>query len=207
MRIILSFVCLLIAGTAAQAGPGREALDRFMGELTTLEARFEQSVLDTEHSRQGLFYGTFQLQRPDRFRWDYLVPERKQIIADGRDLWVVDIELNQITQHYQSLALKNTPASVLLSSEPLEKTFEVVELGEKLEMQWIELLPRDQESDVVRILLAFKGDDLLRLELIDAFGQISRFSFFEIKRNPEIPAEQFDYQPPEEWDVFSDYRG
>jgi outer membrane lipoprotein carrier protein len=207
MRILLSFICLLITSAASHAGPGREALDRFMSELTTLEARFEQSVLDTEHSRQGLFYGTFQLQRPDRFRWDYVEPERKQIIADGRDLWIVDVELNQITQHYQPLALKNTPATVLLSNEPLEKTFKIVELGERLEMQWIELLPLDQDSDIVRILLAFKGDNLLRLELIDAFGQISRFSFFEIQRNPALPAEQFDYEPPEGWDVFSDYRG
>jgi len=202
MKFLLGLLCLLIAGTS-QAGPGREALDHFMSELTTLEARFEQSVLDTEHSRQGVFYGTFQLKRPDRFRWDYMTPERKQIIADGRDLWIVDIELNQITQHYQKLALRNTPATVLLSNEPLEKTFEVVELGEKLEMQWVELLPLDKDSDIVRILLAFKGNNLLRLELTDNFGQISRFSFFEIKRNPELPDDQFDYEPPDGWDVFS----
>jgi len=132
-----------------------------------------------------------------------MTPERKQIIADGRDLWIVDIELNQITQHYQKLALRNTPATVLLSNEPLEKTFEVVELGEKLEMQWVELLPLDKDSDIVRILLAFKGNNLLRLELTDNFGQISRFSFFEIKRNPELPDDQFDYEPPDGWDVFS----
>jgi len=199
----LMFSLLAFLAGLAQAGPGREALDRFMSELTTLEARFEQSVLDTEHSRQGVFYGTFQLKRPDRFRWDYVEPERRQVIADGRDVWVVDIELNQITQHYQRWALKHTPASVLLSDEPLEKTFTIVELGEKLGMQWIELLPLDSESNVLRILLAFKGEDLLRLELTDAFGQISRFSFFEIERNPELADEQFDFQPPEGWDVFS----
>lgn len=206
MRLFLIFFCLLFVPTS-HAGPGREALDRFMTELTTLEARFEQSVLDTENSRQGLFYGTFQLQRPDRFRWDYVEPERKQIIADGRDLWVVDVELNQITQHYQPLALKNTPATVLLSNEPIEKTFEVVELGEKLQMQWIELLPRDPESNIVRILLAFKGDDLLRLELTDTFGQISRFSFFQIQRNPDLSPDNFEFDPPPGWDVFSQDMG
>jgi len=202
MKNLMLLFSVLVT-SLAQAGPGREALDRFMSELTTLEARFEQSVLDTEHSRQGVLYGTFQLKRPDRFRWDYVEPERRQVIADGRDVWVVDIELNQVTQHYQRWALKNTPASVLLSNEPLEKTFKIVELGEKLGMQWIELLPRDTESNVLRILLAFKGEDLLRLELTDAFGQISRFSFFEIQRNPELSDEQFDYQPPDGWDVFS----
>jgi len=202
MRSLLVFLCLLQA-LSAQAGPGRDALDRFMGELDTLEAHFEQSVLDTEHSRQGLFQGTFQLKRPNQFRWDYRLPERKQIIADGRDLWIVDVELDQVTQYYQPWALKNTPAVVLLSNEPVEDTFKVVELGERLQMEWIELLPHDPESDIVRILLAFKGDDLLRLELTDTFGQISRFSFSQIRRNPELPPKLFDFEPPDEWDIFS----
>jgi outer membrane lipoprotein carrier protein len=198
---LLALALLLVGST--HAGPGRESLDRFLNELTTLEARFEQAVLDTENNRQGLFHGTVQVKRPDRFRWDYIAPEEKHIIADGRDVWLVDVELNQVTQHYQKWALKNTPATLLLSNEPLENTFDVVELGERQQMQWLELLPVDAESDILRVLLAFKGDRLLRLEMTDKFGQISRFSFFEIKRNPELPDELFEYDPPFGWDVFS----
>jgi len=204
---IFSLILLALASFAANAGPGRDALDRFLAGLDTLEARFEQAVLDTENSRQGLFQGVFQLKRPDRFRWDYLVPEQRQIIADGRDLWIVEDDLEQITQLYQPMALKNSPATVLMSDEPVETTFQVVELGERQGMQWLELLPKAQDSDIVRVLLAFKGDKLLRLELTDKFGQISRFSFFEIKRNPDLPDRQFEYEPPQGWDVFSQERG
>jgi len=206
MRCMKWLLLVLLAGSA-QAGPGREALDLFLTGLSTLEARFEQTVLDTENSRQGLFHGIVQIKRPDRFRWDYIAPEEKQIIADGRDVWMVDVELNQVTQHLQKWALKNTPATVLLSDEPLENTFQVVELGERLQMQWLELLPVDKESDILRILLAFKDGRLLRLETTDKFGQISRFSFFEIKRNPELPDELFEYEAPFGWDVFSQDTG
>lgn len=202
MRLIFGWLLCLLA-LPIQAGPGRDALDRFTTGLESLEARFEQSVLDTENSRQGLFHGVFLLQRPDRFRWDYLAPEEKHIIADGRDLWMVDVELNQVTQVLQSMALKNTPATVLLSSQPLDASFKVVELGERQQLQWLELIPREPESNILRILLAFKGDQLLRLETTDNFGQISRFSFFEIRRNPEIPEQRFEYQPPFGWDVFT----
>lgn len=206
MRLIIGWLlCVLVL--PAQAGPGRDALDRFTSGLKTLEARFEQSVLDTENSRQGLFHGVFLLQRPDRFRWDYLAPEKKHIIADGKDLWVVDVELNQVTQLHQSMALKNTPATVLLSDRPLDDSFKVVELGERQQLQWLELIPSDPDSNILRILLAFKGDRLLRLETTDNFGQISRFSFFEIKRNPDIPVERFEYQPPFGWDVFTQEAG
>jgi len=199
---------LLLTGlqTFSHAGPGREALDDFTRDLSTLDARFEQSVLDTENSREGVFYGVFQMKRPNRFRWDYLVPEKRQIIADGRDLWIVEDELNHITQYRQSLALRGTPATLLLGGESPEEQFKVVELGERQGLQWLELLPKDQESDLVRILVAFKGKDLTRLELTDQFGQISRFSFFEIKRNVEMADAAFDYEPPDGWDIFQDYR-
>lgn len=201
MRVLILCLGLWLTSTV-HAGPGRDALDHFMSDLQSLEARFEQSVLDTENSRQGLMHGVFSLQRPDRFRWDYVAPEERHIIADGRDLWIVDDDLEQITQYYQSLALRNTPATVLLAQESVDKSFKVVELGERVGLEWLELLPRDNESDIVRVLLAFKGDDLKRLELTDQFGQISRFSFFEIKRNPTLPAERFVFEPPPGWDVF-----
>ena len=204
---VVVLVALLAAHVVTHAGPGREAFDRFTADLETLDARFEQNVLDTENSRQGVFYGTFRMKRPDRFRWDYLSPEKRQIIADGRDLWIVEDDLNHVTQYYQSMALKGSPATLLLGNEPIDQQFKVIELGEREGLQWLELLPLDEESDILRVLLAFRDDDLTRLELTDQFGQISRFSFFQIRRNPEIPDSEFDYQPPDGWDIFQDYRG
>lgn len=205
-RIVL-LASLLLAQAIAFAGEGREAFERFTQNLQTLDARFEQNVLDTENSREGVFYGTFRMKRPDRFRWDYLSPEKRQIIADGRDLWIVEDDLNHVTQVYQPTALKGSPATVLLGEGSIDDEFKVVELGERQGLQWLELLPLDEESDILRILLAFKGNDLTRLELTDQFGQISRFSFFQIQRNLEMPDSDFDYQPPDGWDIFQDYRG
>jgi len=195
-----------IAAVSATAGAGRDALDNFTHKLKTVDARFEQSVLDTENGRQGLFHGIFQMKRPGRFRWDYLDPESRHIIADGRDLWVIEDDLNHVTQYYQKMALKGSPALVLLADEPVEKQFKVVELGKREGLEWLELLPLDSESEIVRVLLAFKGNDLTRLELTDQFGQISRFSFFEIRRNPDLPDKNFQYDPPEGWDVVNAQR-
>ena len=50
-------------------------------------------------------------------------------------------------------------------------------MGERLGMQWLELIPRDPESDLVRVLLVFVGPELRHMELSDKFGQISRFRF------------------------------
>jgi Outer membrane lipoprotein-sorting protein len=85
----------------------------------------------------------------------------------------------------------------------VDKEFNVVELGERQGLQWLELSPKDAESDILRILVAFKGDELRKLELTDQFGQISRFTFFEVKRNPPLDDSLFAYQPPPDWDLLN----
>ena len=192
---------LLLAQTIASAGPGREALDQFLDELVTLQAKFEQSVLDTENATSGLMHGLFLLERPGKFRWDYVSPRKQVILADGRDVWIIEEDLKQATRHYQRWALKGTPVAFLALDESVEKDFEVVEIGERLGMQWLELIPRDAESDFNRVLLAFIGPELRQMELNDKFGQISRFRFFEVQRNVPIDPQLFVYQGPDDWDI------
>ena len=56
MKLVLIALLLLIPGSLL-AGPGREALDAFLDDLTTLQATFEQSVLDTENATAGQMHG------------------------------------------------------------------------------------------------------------------------------------------------------
>lgn len=200
---LLFCACLLTLQGAAMAapGPGRLALDEFLDGLSTLQAKFEQSVLDTENATAGQMHGLFLLERPGRFRWDYVVPRKQIILADGRDVWIIEEDLKQVTRHYQEWALKGTPAAFLAMEAKVEDDFEVIEIGERQGMQWLELLPRDPESDFNRILLAFAGKQLLRLELNDKFGQISRFSFYEMQRNLPIDPQLFVYEGKDDWDV------
>jgi len=201
MKKWLVLVLLLWLQAGANAGPGRDALNLFLDELVTLQAKFEQSVLDTENASAGLMHGLFLLERPGRFRWDYVSPRSQIILADGRDVWIIEEDLKQVTRHYQKWALKGTPAAFLALEESIDKDFEVIEIGERLGMQWLELIPRDPESDFNRVLLAFLGNELRHMELNDKFGQISRFRFFDVQRNLPIDPQLFVYQGPDDWDV------
>lgn len=200
LKTMLVAIPLLWHGVAT-AGPGREALDDFLDGLVTLQAKFEQSFLDTENATTGLMHGLFLLERPGKFRWDYVSPRKQVILADGRDVWLIEEELKQVTRHYQKWALKGTPAAFLALDQSVDSDFEVVEIGERLGMHWLELIPRDPESDFNRVLLAFVGNELRHMELNDKFGQISRFRFFEVQRNLPIDSQLFVYQGQDDWDV------
>ena len=200
-RMVLGLLLAAHSVASAAAGPARQALDEFLGGLTTLQAKFEQSVLDTENATSGQMHGLFLLDRPGRFRWDYVIPQKQIILADGRDVWVIEEDLKQVTRHYQKWALKGTPAAFLAMDAEVEDDFEVVEIGERMGMQWLELIPRDPDSDFNRILLAFADGQLQRLELNDKFGQISRFSFYEMQRNLPIDPRLFEFEGKDDWDV------
>ena len=204
MIYLVRGVCLwLLCALAGANANGKARLDAFLDGLTTLEARFEQSVLDTENNKTGLFRGVFMLQRPGRFRWNYDAPYEQSIIADGRDLWIVDADLEQVTQQRQKSALKGTPAALLAENLDIDSEFELVDIGTRQEMEWLELIPRGEDSQFVSILLAFDGNQLMRMEMADKFGQITRFQFFDIVRNAELDPALFKFERPPAYELYA----
>ena len=91
-----------------------------------------------------------------------------------------------------------------MSQRNLHKRFEVIDIGESQSMVWLEFIPRDEESQFTRLLIAFAGKDLRRMEIIDKFGQVSRFQFFDIQRNPILEKGLFKFKAPQGFDVFGE---
>jgi len=200
-RFLIFWLLLCLLPGLSLAGSGPDRLNAFLENLVTLQARFEQSILDKTHSRAERFQGTFSLKRPGQFRWDYHEPYEQLIVADGDRIWVYDSDLEQVSNRSQEDALRGTPAQLLSDTTPLDANFEVIDLGESQDMDWVELIPRDKESQFIRILLAFVGTELRRMEMADQFGQVTRFQFYDSRRNPELPDELFVFVPPAEFDV------
>lgn len=208
MRLIIQLRFFLAGAIALlsfglSAASGSDQLHRFLTSLTTLEAKFEQSVLNQEHTQAVRSQGIFYLERPNKFRWDYSEPESQQIIADGRQIWLYDPELKQVSVQSQESALQGSPAQLLISGDPVENSFEVIDIGRRQNMDWVELIPRDEESQFIRILLAFVNDDLLRIEMADKFGQVTRFQFLDIQHNPTFKSTFFQFVSPHDSDIYS----
>ncbi len=202
MKYLVTFFLLI---SSAFAGQGPDKLRGFLSSIDVLSARFEQSILNMESGEAGRFQGMLYLSRPGKFRWDYTEPYEKQILADGDTVYVVDTDLDQITYVSQDRALKGTPASILVEQGDLNERFEVIDIGESQGMDWVELLPRDEESQFTRILIAFLSDDIRRMEISDKFGQITRFQFYDIEQNPELEKDFFKFKSRQGFDQFGDF--
>ncbi len=203
LTALLGLSVLLSVSANARAASGPEQLERFLQGLNTLSASFEQAVMNPSEGNTGYARGTLYLQRPGRFRWEYRIPDQL-IVADGDRVWMFDKELDQISHWNQESALKGTPALLLSDTGPLRDNFLVSDIGHRNGFEWAELRPRYEESEFDRILLAFSEDKLQRMEIADNFGQITRFRFSQIRRNPGLDPDLFNFEPPSGIDIFSE---
>ncbi|WP_428604894.1 outer membrane lipoprotein chaperone LolA [Sedimenticola sp.] len=193
---------LWLAAMPAGASSSLQQMERFLSDMQSLQASFEQSVLDPQQHQAARSQGVFSMQRPGLFRWDYAEPDKQQIIADGSQIWLLDPDLEQVSVQSQDSALQGTPAMFLIGGDPVEKHFEVIDIGDSQGFAWVELIPRDKESQFVRVLLAFQQNLLQRMEMTDAFGQITRFQFYDIKQNPKFESGFFVFARPEYYDLY-----
>jgi outer membrane lipoprotein carrier protein len=126
------------------------------------------------------------------------------IVADGDRIWLYDIELEQVSHRSQEAALAGTPAQLLSDQAPITEHFQVNDLGEADGLDWVELLPKEKESQFTSLRLALMDNSLQRMEMIDNFGQTTRFVFDNLQRNPALETSLFTFKPPPLIDMIGD---
>ena len=200
-------VSLLSAAGSVQAA-AIDALNDFVKATRSGKAGFTQVIVNKSGKVSNPASGTFQFQRPGKFRWVYDKPYEQWIVGDGDKLWIYDKDLNQVTVKKLGGALGQSPAAILAGSDELEKNFVIKDAGVKDGLEWLEATPkaRDTTFETVRIGLRRDGAgaSLAAMELADSFGQTSVLTFGKMERNPALAADTFRFTPPKGADVFGD---
>jgi len=194
-----------LAGTGqADAQSARAQLERFSDQLDTLHAQFEQQVIGTDGVTGDSSSGEVWLRRPGLFRWEYGGDFPEVVVADGKNIWIYDEVLEQVTVKDQSQVAMDSPLSLLTDLGQLDEQFEVREAGQSEQWQLLELRSRSMESDFERILLGLNDDSLQLMVMEDAFGLRTEINFVEVERNPELDPALFTFVPPDSADVIGE---
>jgi outer membrane lipoprotein carrier protein len=180
---------------------GSASLKNFYEKTQALRADFHQIVSDKKGQKIQDVYGQMQLKRPNKFRWDYNKPFEQQIISDGKQVWLYDTELAQVTVRELSKALGASPAALLAGEDSLDKNFKLVSAYRKDKLDWISANPKDKDSGFDNISLGFKDDVLQEMIMLDSFGHLTKIVFTNLEANPVIDAKTFLFKPPKGVDV------
>jgi len=201
---IAALLSTFAAAAAAPSGDGLARLERLLAEARTVQADFEQVMLDKDLKVTKESHGRFALARPGKFRWDYAAPNAQTIVSDGHTLWVYDHDLAQVTIKPLDGALATSPAALLGGQGKLGDNFKITDIGADGGLYWLELVPKvdDSEFDKVRLGLGAKFIEVM--ELTDAFDQLTRITLRDTKLNPSLPKGTFKFVPPPGADVVGD---
>ena len=203
-RFLALLALCLMAGTAFSAEPTTTSMDRFFRDLDNLTASFEQTISDAQGKVTQTATGHLSIQRPGRFRWDYDTPYKQLVLGDGQHLWTYDVDLEQATVKPQQDALAGTPALLLSAKEQPRALFNVKPLPARDDEEWFELTPHAQDTQFNQLRLGFFNDQLVAMELVDGFDQLTRFRFNDLNVNGPVSAQLFRFVPPKGVDVIGD---
>ena len=201
MLIRALFLFLLLCGSFTAHASGIEALKNFIGNTESARARFAQMVLDKNMKMLQQASGTMQFSRPGKFRWVYQKPYEQVIVGDGTQLWIYDKDLNQVTVRRLDRALGSSPAALLAGKGVLEENYTLNNIGTQEGLEWVEAIPKTQDTAFERVRIGFGKAGLEAMELRDQFGQVTVIKFADLERNPKLPADAFKFTPPAGADV------
>jgi len=204
---------------AAEAATGTP-LDSYLNGLTTLRATFTQTVKDAKGKEVDRTTGTLVVSRPGKFRWEVDSNGKgnaqgaggaQLLVADGKNVWFFDKDLEQVTVKPADAALSSTPAMLLSGATNIRDSFTLTPAGVRDGLDWVLVEPRRPEADFRRALFGFGPSangpsnngkaplgekNLQRMIIDDRLGQTATIEFDSVSRNARVSPDEVSFTPP-----------
>jgi outer membrane lipoprotein carrier protein len=204
VRAALLIPAMLAIVAIARAADSTTPLDKYFDGLQTLRAQFTQGVKDAKGKNLDTTTGTLVVMRPGKFRWE--VSSRsgsggQLLVADGKNVWFLDKDLEQVTVKPADAALSSTPAMLLSGVANLRDSFTLTGAGSREGLDWVLVEPRKPEADFRRALFGFSKGDLRRMIIDDRLGQTATIELASVERNAKVDPQEVSFTPPKGADV------
>lgn len=173
------------------------------GRLKSMSADFTQVYRD-KAGRKLTENGFLILKRPGKMRWEYLQPEKKLFVVDGKQVYFYVPGERQVTiTPIKELDDPRLPFIFLLGHRDLHKDFKLITISKtesplKAGNTVIEMTPK-KVSDSLKMLYVEvdpKRLELSRLVLINGNDARSDFLLTNFQDNFVAADEQFTFVPP-----------
>jgi outer membrane lipoprotein carrier protein len=174
-----------------------QRVDRHYNQLHSLKAGFSESYEGLGLRRTES--GTLLLLKPGRMRWEYNSPAGKLFLLDGKYAWFYsrgDPQVQRIPA--RQLDDLRSPLRFLLGHTELEKELNNLKLAPAANGRFILTgQPKGQERRVARLTLTVTADGAIAgIEIEEADGALTRFTFTAEQPNAPVPADTFRFTPP-----------
>lgn len=196
----VTLLCVALWNAFARADDSA-AIVEYLDGLHSYAATFTQRRFDETGELLETARGDCSIERPGRFRWNYLDPYKQVIVSDSRKLWIYDEDLAQVTVNDVNAGAPGTPAELLSAEFEVRSRYEVTHLGSRDGVDWYALKPKDAQTQFQDIELGLADGEVKAMRLKDNLGQSTELAFDAVKRNAPMAASLFEFTPPAGVDV------
>ena len=203
--LLLAFLFFNALAVGAQS---QSELDRMINglqskynKISTLSADFAQ-VHTSRDQRERRESGRLLLKKPGRMKWDYVAPEEKHFISDGKWLYeYIPAEKTVTRSSIKETGDMRAPFAFLLGQGKLRSEFRRIEFSDespvKAGNKVLRMLPRHlQDFDELRVEFDPDTFQIERLSLIEPDRDRSDFIFSNMKENVPAPSAEFAFKAP-----------
>ena len=200
----LSSALLLSAvSISSYAAPdaARARLNNFFTSVNSLQGSFNQQVYSKKGKRIQSSTGILYLNRPGKFRWVYKTPDPQVIVGDGKNVWIYDEDLEQVTIKPMRRAMASAPIAILTRKQSPDAQFVVQPMTSKAAgLDWFKLTPRRPSKDFKYIEVGMGKKSMRQMNMYDQLGQKTVIQL-NARTNVPIKGDLFYFRIPAGVDV------
>lgn len=156
-------------------------------------------ALDIAETASGKAY----FSHPGKMRWEYVKPERHEIISDGENLWIYRPDENQVLKGSAAAFFKTGAGGSFLSDiTQVRNDYEITIKDENETFVNLTLIPKKEIPDITSIIIKIlkSSDDIKQVITYNLYGDTTTLDFTEIKFSP-LDQDIFKFEIPEGTDL------
>lgn len=201
MKKLLVFLYCCGAMNSIACVADASVLKNFLASQSVSGVFSQQTVDKQGKATEEPSQGDFKFQKPGKFNWVYQTPYEQVMVCDGKELFVWDKDLNQVTVSNAKGAIPQSPASILFGQDSLDRDWDITQLPDKDGLTLFKLVPKKKDASVKEVIFGFKGENPELLQVNGLMGEKTTLQFKDVKTNERIAPSVFSFVPPKGADV------
>ena len=198
---LLSGCLFICAAAAAQTENATEAA------LSAIEKRYSGKSFETSFYQVSKLAalditekasGKASFSHPGKMRWEYLEPEKHEIITNGKSLWIYRPEEKQVMQGDAESFFKAGAGGAFLSDISLvRKNYIITTKDATDDYTELDLVAKKETPDISLIVIRVsrKTSDIVRIVTRNVYGDTTLFEFSDIQFKSVNPS-RFEFEIP-----------
>ncbi|ADH84988.1 LolA family protein [Desulfurivibrio alkaliphilus] len=218
-RLLLPLLLILLlfadrSTVEAEADPDPEKLagrlQEIYDQVTGFKAEFQQRTAMPMSRRQRAGEGTVMFRKPHQMRWEYAAPDHQVLVGDGKEVHFYSARSNQLMiSEVDTYLDSDVTYAFFAGTGDILRDFAVTAVPERERpalpagYHALRLEPRELHSQVEYLDLLVGGEPFFirRLDIVDHFGSVTTLEFSRVELDPELPADFYRFEPPEEVEI------